>query len=150
MQSVSIRRRRQAAIGLCLMLLALAGFAGAAAAQSLFGKQVEVNLAARDGKPMAGAEVRVFAPGDLTRPAATGKTDSDGKFYFSADRDGFWTAEATQNGEVARVSVKVSGLEGGSERISPWLLFGALGVLLVIAIWYRILRARSRRRPPHA
>jgi len=145
MQSVPIRRRRQAAIGLCLMLLALAGFAGTAAAQSLFGKQVEVTLAARDGKPMAGAEVRVFAPGNLTRPATTGKTDSDGKFYFSADRDGVWTAEATQHGEVARVSVEGRGVEGGNESVSPWLLVGLLIVLLAIAVAYRILRTRSRR-----
>jgi hypothetical protein len=94
---------------------------------------------------MAGAEVRVYRPGDLTHPVVTGKTDKDGKFDFSADRDGFWTAEANQGGEVARVSIKVSGLEGGSEPVSPWLLFGLLGVLLMIAIWYRILRARSRR-----
>lgn len=129
-----------------LLIVALAGIAGPAAGQSLFGgKQVEVTLAGRDGKPMAGAEVRVFAPGDLNRPVATGKTDTSGKFYFTADRDGFWTAEANQGDEVARVSVKVSGLEGSNEPLSPWLLVSGLVVLLALAVGFRILRARGRR-----
>lgn len=149
MQSVLIHCRRQAGAGI-LLLLALSGLVGPTAAQSLFGgKQVEVTLAGRDGKPMANAEVRVFAPGDLTHPVKSGKTDGDGKFYFDADRDGFWTAEANQGGEVARVSIKVSGLEGGNERVPPWLLIGGLLMLLAIAIGYRMLRARSRR-PPRA
>jgi hypothetical protein len=145
MQSVLIPRRRQAAVAACLMLLTLAAFAGPAPAQSLFGRQVEVTLAGQDSKPMAGAEVRVFGPGNPNRPAATGKTDDSGKFYFSADRDGFWTAEARRGDEVARVSVRVTGLEGSTEPLSPWLLFGGLLLLLAIAVGYRILRARTRR-----
>ena len=149
MQSVLIRCCRQAAIGACLMLLTLAGFAGPTSAQTLFGRQIEVTLAAQDGKPMADAEVRVFAPGDPNRPVTTGKTDGNGKFYFTANRDGFWTAEARRGDEVAHVSVRVTGLEGGDEQVSPWLLFAALLVLLALAIGFRILRARSRR-PPRA
>ena len=64
---------------------------------------------------------------------------------FGADRDGFWTAEARRGDEVARVSVRVTGLEGGAEPVSPWLLFGGLLLLLAIAVGYRILRARARR-----
>jgi len=143
-----IRCSGRAAVAVCLVLLASAlvlALSPPAAAQSLFGRQVEVTLAGQDGKPMARAEVRVFAPDDLNRPVTTGKTDSDGKFYFSADRDGFWTAEARRGGEVARVSVKVSGVEGGTERVPPWLLFGGLIVLLLLAVGFRMLRARSRR-----
>ncbi|HEX3536489.1 MAG TPA: hypothetical protein VHU15_06955 [Stellaceae bacterium] len=143
MQSVLIRRRRQAA-ATCLMLLALI-VPGPAVSQTLFGRQIEVTLAAQDGKPMADAEVRVFAPSDPTRPVIAGKTDSNGKFYFTANRDGFWTAEARRGDEVARVSVRVTGLEGGTEQLSPWLLFGGLLLLLALAIGFRILRARSRR-----
>ena len=146
MQSVLIRRRRQAAAAVWLILLALL-VPGPAAAQTLFGRQVEVTLTAQDGKPMADAEVRVFAPGDPTHPIITGKTDSNGKFYFTANRDGFWTAESRRGDEVARVSVRVTGLEGGTEQISPWLLFGGLLVLLALAIGFRILRARNRRPP---
>ena len=144
MQSVLIRCRRQAAIAACLVLLALVS-AGPAASQTLFGRQVEVTLAAQDGKPMTDAEVRVFAPNDPNRPATTGKTDSNGKFYFTANRDGFWTAEARRGEEVARVSVRVTGLEGGNEPLSPWLLSGGLLVLLALAVGFRVVRARSRR-----
>lgn len=144
MQSVLIRRRRQAAAAAWLMLLAIL-VPDPASSQTLFGRQVEVTLAAQDGKPMADAEVRVFAPSDPNRPVTTGKTDSNGKFYFTANRDGFWTAEARRGDEVARVSVRVTGLEGGNEQISPWWLFGGLLVLLALAIGFRILRARARR-----
>jgi hypothetical protein len=153
MQSVLICRCRQAAAAClavaCLVALALIA-CGPASAQNLFGgRQVEVTLSGKDGTAMAGAAVRVFAPGESARAAATGKTDSSGKFYFTADRDGFWTAEAKNGGEVARVVVKVSGLDAGSEPLSPWLLLAGLAVLLVIALIFRILRARIRaRRPP--
>lgn len=128
-------------------ILLLAVVHGPAAGQSLFGKQVEVTLAGQDGKPMAGAQVRVFAPGDFNHPVVTGKTDGSGKFYFTADRDGFWSAEANNGSEVARVSIKVTGVGGDTGPLSPWLLFGILAVLLVAAILLRVMRARSRRRP---
>ncbi len=75
--------------------------------------EVNVQFATADGKPMADAEVRVFAPGDLTHPAKTGRTDKDGKFAFGTDRDGLWTAEARTSGEVARAMVRVGGRCGG-------------------------------------
>ena len=56
--------------------------------------EVTTQFATPDGKPMANAEVRVFAPGDPNKVALTGRTDADGKFVFDADRDGFWSAEA--------------------------------------------------------
>ena len=119
-----------------------------AAAFDLFARhQVTVQFATNDGKPMANAEVRVFAPGEPNRPALTGHTDSDGKFEFGADRDGFWSAEARTGDEVARATVRVGGQEQNqqTEPLSPFWLIGALLVLLAIAIAYRILRARARR-----
>ena len=109
--------------------------------------EVTVQFATQDGQPMADAEVRVFAPGAPGRPALTGRTDKDGKFKFAADRDGFWTAEARNGTEVARATVRV-GNPGAAddEPLSPYLLIGLLGVLLVIAVWYRFLRARTRAR----
>ncbi|HZK90464.1 MAG TPA: DUF4198 domain-containing protein [Stellaceae bacterium] len=122
-----------------------------AAALDLFAThEVTVQFATADGKPMPDAEVRVFAPGDLTHPVKTGKTDKDGKFEFGTDRDGLWTVEARTAGEVARSMVRVGGDTGGSggegRGLSPYLVFGALGVLLAIAVCYRFLRARARRR----
>jgi len=123
-----------------------------AAALDLFAThEVTVQFAAADGKPMADAEVKVYAPGDTTHVVKTGKTDKDGKFTFGADRDGFWTAEARISGDVARASIKVGG-SANEERggLSPFLVIGVLVVLLAIAVWYRFLRARARRPGPRS
>jgi len=145
MQSVCSSRLRQAA--LAATLLAVAFGPRPVEALDLFARhQVTVQFATSDGKPMANAEVRVFAPGEPNRPALTGRTDNEGKFEFGADRDGFWSAEARSGGEVARASVRVGGEQQKEEPLSPFWLFGVLLVLLVIAVWYRLLRAKARRR----
>ncbi len=110
--------------------------------------EVTVQFATQDGKPLANAEVQVFPPGDARTPAITGRTDAQGKFVFDADQDGFWSAEAKGADQVARVMIRVGGESQTSQsRISPFLVIGALAVLLALAIWYRLLRARSRRPP---
>jgi hypothetical protein len=116
---------------------------------SLFGThEVTTQFATQDGKPMANAEVEVFAPGDATTPVITGRTDAEGKFAFEADRDGFWGAEAHGADQVARVMIRVGGDAQPSQNgISPLLVIGVLAILLAVAIWYRLLRARSRRPP---
>lgn len=117
-----------------------------AAAFDLFAThEVTVQFAAADGKAMAGAEVRVFAPGDPKTVVKTGRTDKDGKFEFATDRDGLWTAEARVAGEVARATVRVGEAEGSRDGPSPYLLLGGLVVLLLIAVWYRRLRVRARK-----
>ena len=128
---------------LALALAALLLCKSPAAAFDLFAThEVTVQFATQDGKPMANAEVSVFAPGDLSHPVKTGRTDKDGKFEFGTDRDGLWTAEARTGTEVARATVRVgSGEEQGGP--SPYWILGLLGVLLVIAAWFRFLRARS-------
>ncbi len=129
---------------LAALLLALA--AAPAAALDLFARhQVDVQFATADGKPMADAEVRVFAPGEPNKPALTGRTDSAGKFAFPADRDGFWSAEARAGGEVARVMVKVGGGAPQQEPLSPFWLIGGLLLLLILAFAYRAARIRARR-----
>jgi hypothetical protein len=118
-----------------------------AAAQSLFARhEVSVQVATSDGKPMADAEVRVFAPGEPTRPALVGRTDSAGTFKFPADTDGLWSAEARSGNEIARVTVRVGGDTKEGEPLSPLWLIGGLLVLLVLAVVYRVARTRLRRR----
>src|SRR6202012_4788837 len=91
-----------------------------AAAFDLFAThEVSVQFATADGKPMAGAEVKVYAPGDAKTVVKTGKTDQDGKFSFGTDRDGLWTAEAHTGSEVARASVRVGG-GAGEQRQGVW------------------------------
>jgi len=144
MQSVCSSRLRQAALAATLLVVAFGP--RPVEALDLFARhQVTVQFATSDGKPMANAEVRVFAPGEPNRPALTGRTDNEGKFEFGADRDGFWSAEARSGGEVARASVRVGGEQQKEEPLSPFWLFGVLLMLLVIAVSYRLLRARARR-----
>ena len=108
--------------------------------------EVTTQFATQDGKPMANAEVQVFAPGDSKTPVITGRTDAEGKFVFEADRDGFWSAEAHGADQVARVMIRVGGeSQQPQSSVSPFLVIGVLAILLAIAIWYRLLRARSRR-----
>jgi len=146
MQSVLSRRFRQAAIA---AMLILCQWSAPAAAIDLFARhQVTVEFSTADGKPLADAEVRVFAPGRPQTPALTGHTDKNGKFEFTANEDGLWSAEARANDEIARVTVRVGGASQKREPLSPvWAIAGLLG-LLVLAFGYRVLRARSRR-PRH-
>jgi len=112
----------------------------------LFAKhEVTAQFATPDGKPMANAEVQVFAPGDPKTVALTGRTDGNGKFAFEADRDGFWSAEAHSADQIARIMIRVGGETQSQGRISPFFLFGVLAILLGIAIWYRLLRLRGNR-----
>lgn len=117
-----------------------------AAAFSLLGtREVTVQFATQDGKPVANAEVQVFAPDAPKTPVVTGRTDAAGKFVFEADRDGFWSAEAHDADQVARVMIRVGGDSQSPSRLSPFLILGILAILLGVAIWYRLLRARTRR-----
>lgn len=130
-----------------LVALLLMPWPRPAAALDLFARhEVTVHFATEDGKPLADAEVRVFAPGRPDRPALTGHTDASGKFEFAANEDGFWRAEARSGGEIARVSVRV-GDAGRKKPLSPFWVVGGLAVLLILAFAYRIARARSRRPP---
>jgi hypothetical protein len=143
MHSVSFMRLGQALVAAVMLLFATASVAGAF---DLFAQhEVTVQFATQAGKPLADAEVRVFAPGDPRHPALTGHTDSSGRFEFPADADGFWSAEARTGKEVVRVMVRVGGGQQQQKPISPYWVFAALGVLLVLAVAFRILRARTRR-----
>jgi hypothetical protein len=130
--------------------LALALAFSPAAAVDLFGtrREVSVQFATQDGKPLSNAEVRVFAPGETKTPTITGRTDSEGKFVFEADRDGFWSAEAHSADQIAHLMIRVGGESQQQRRVSPFLVLGVLAILLAVAIWYRLLRLRNRRPRP--
>ena len=142
MQSVLSSRLGQVALAAALLLTVASP---PAVALDLFARhEVTVQFATQDGKPLADAEVRVFAPGQPSRPALTGHTDSAGKFEFPANEDGFWSAEARSGSEIARVMVRVGGAEK-EEPLSPFWLIGGLFLLLILAFAYRVARARARR-----
>jgi hypothetical protein len=112
--------------------------------------EVTAQFATADGKPMANAPVRVFAPGDRRTAVEAGRTDAEGKFVFSADRDGLWSAEAHTKSEVARVMIRVGGPNQQQQhsRIPPVVVIGGLIALVALAWWYRALRMRNQRRQP--
>jgi hypothetical protein len=135
---------RAAAFSAAVALLCFAAGSPSGAFDLFTRHEVTVQFATPDGKPMANAEVRVFAPGDPNRTALTGRTDAAGKFVFDADRDGLWSAEAGSADYIARVMIRVGGEAQSQSRLSPFVLVGFLAVLLAIAVWYRLLRARTR------
>ena len=139
-----IRGRSAAALRAAVAVLCM--IAASPSGADLFTRhEVTAQFATPDGKPMAGAEVRVFAPGDSSRIALTGRTDAEGKFVFDADRDGFWSAEARNADYVARIMIRVGGEPPSQGWLSPFFVVGFLVVLLAIAIWYRLVRARTHR-----
>jgi hypothetical protein len=151
--SALLRRRplmsagRAATLSAAAMFLCLFGGSPSGAFDLFTRHEVTVQFATPDGKPMADAAVRVFAPGEPNRPAVTGRTDAEGKFVFEADQDGFWSAEARGADQVAHLMIRVGGESRSPSWLSPLAVLGLLFVLLAIAAWYRLLRAR-RRRPP--
>jgi hypothetical protein len=109
--------------------------------------EVTAQFATTDGKPMAEAAVRVFAPGDLKTPVETGHTDSQGKYVFGADKDGMWTAEARTATEVARVMIRVGAgapQEQQRSRLPPVVVIAAIVLLVAMGWWYLLLRMRGR------
>ncbi len=142
MQNVRSFRLGQAAVAAALLFLV---WPMQAVGLDLFGQhRVNVQFATADGKPLADAEVRVFAPGRPDQPALTGRTDSRGRFEFAADEDGFWSAEARTGGEIARVMIRVGGKQQDEKPLSPYWMVGALVLLLILAFVFRTLRARTR------
>jgi len=129
---------------LCLVAL-LAGLVPPAAAFDFFARhEVTAQFATPDGKPMDGAEVRVFGPDDASKVVETGRTDANGKFSFFADRDGFWSAEVHSGDQVARVMIKVD-RPSANQSVMPALVLGGIAVLVTIAVVHLFLRARRAR-----
>jgi len=78
---------------------------------------VEVQALFDTGKPMAEAQVAVFAPGQPETPWQTGLTDEAGHFRFSPDPDqaGNWEVQVRQagHGSMATIAVGAVGAAGG-------------------------------------
>jgi hypothetical protein len=138
-------RKRVFLIGFTLAAVFLLAATPSVAFDLFATHEVTAQFATPDGKPMANAEVQVFAPGDPKRPVIIGQTDANGKFVFDADRDGFWSAEARSADQVARIMIRVGGETQPQSRVLPFLVIGLLAILLAVAIWYRLLRLRRRR-----
>jgi hypothetical protein len=137
-----IRSRPRLAAAVAAVVLSPPAAAPANALDLLATHEVTAQFATADGKPLAGAEVRVFAPGAPNTPVATGRTDASGKFVFAADRDGMWSAEARTSNEIARVMIRVGTGSSPGGAVNSLLAIASLAVLLVAAFWYRLRRMR--------
>src|SRR5262249_14706669 len=142
-----LRPRRADALLLSgVVALQLLGVSPSGAFDLFTKHEVTTQFATPDGKPMANAEVRAFSPADPNKPAVTGHTDAEGKFVFATDQDGFWSAEARSSDYVARVMIRVGNEQQSQSWRSPVFIIGFLAIMLALAIWYRLLRARAQ--PP--
>jgi nickel transport protein len=80
-------------------------------------RKVEVKLTVvveatfHSGRPMAGAQVTVFAPDAPEQPWLVGECDEGGRFEFAppSDRTGKWDIRVMQRGHGGRVAVEVTG-----------------------------------------
>ncbi len=84
-------------------------FAHAAYIQLSPVRGVEVRAAYDSGEPMAGAQVRVFAPDAPTRVWAQGLTDESGVYRFVPDPaiDGAWAVQVRQAGHGAMGEIRL-------------------------------------------
>jgi hypothetical protein len=132
---------------LCAFLLSLLTFpcAPSHAFDLFFKREITVHFATAQGEPLANAAVRVFAPRNPEKPAFLGRTDGKGDFSFSADRKGFWTAEAASAGEIARVMVRVGAGARGRPFAPRYFLRGLVLILLVVALGIHLFVRRRRR-----
>jgi hypothetical protein len=92
---------------------------------------------------MAERRVRVYSPA-IQPDRADQPHRHHREIRLDADRDGLWSAEAGSTDYVARVMIRVGGEAQPQNWLSPFVLVGFLAVLLAIAVWYRLLRARTR------
>ena len=54
-------------------------------------------------------------------------------------------AELVRKWKLLALQLRVGESQRPQSRISPFLVIGVLAILLALAIWYRVLRARNRR-----
>lgn len=86
-------------------------------------RQVEVELSVvveatlHSGRPLAGAQVTVHAPGESEAPWLTGTSDDEGRFEFAppAELAGLWEVRVAHRGHGGRVSVEVPAAGGEAD-----------------------------------
>lgn len=132
---------------LLIFLLALLGPRTAAMAHGVaatYQRAMAIELQAKfeGGRPMAGAQVTVYAPDNPAEPWLQGETDASGRFFFAPDaaRAGDWQVRVRQSGHGTILSIPVGGQEttaslpatgqsvGEQYTLLQKLMMGGLGV----------------------
>ncbi len=96
-----------------VLLLALsptgAAFAHGAKIEYTISMAVEIRATYDTGEPLAGGQVTVYAPDDLSTPWLTGVCDEEGRFTFTPDasRPGTWDVQVRQSGHGDIVHIPI-------------------------------------------
>ena len=103
--------------------------------QSKTTSAVEIKAIYDSGDPMAGAQVRVFSPGDPSTPVFSGITDKHGHFSFVPDNLGDWEVSVRQagHGDIVVIPVTEAGVtttgfteSGGLSALQRGVVAGAV------------------------
>ena len=96
-----------------VLLLALcptgAAFAHGAKIEYTISVAVQIRATYDTGEPLAGGQVTVYAPDDLSTPWLTGVCDEEGRFTFTPDasRPGTWDVQVRQSGHGDMVHIPI-------------------------------------------
>jgi len=78
---------------------------------------VEITAVYDSGGPIADGQVTVYAPGEPSRPWATGSCDESGRYFFVPDADlpGTWEVQVRKagHGGIIRIEVEEGAVESG-------------------------------------
>lgn len=105
--------------------------------------ELEMQAIYSTGEPLAGVEVRVFAPGNASEPWMTGTTDAEGRFSFLPDgaQQGEWQVDINMeaedgHGDSLTVPVGAQGIEMNniSQTVDEGDGIDSKGVLGAIAV----------------
>jgi nickel transport protein len=84
---------------------------------------VEIQAAYDTGKPMAGGQVTVYAPDDLSTPWLEGACDEEGRFTFTPDPaiPGTWDVQVRQagHGDIVHIPIGEDMMMTGSTGYTP-------------------------------
>ena len=103
------------ALTLCLVL-PMQAYAHGAKIEYTVDMVIEIVAKYDSGEPMAGAQVSVYAPDDLSTPWITGVCDDEGRFSFTPDtsKPGTWDVQVRQAGHGDIVHIPIGGGSAGT------------------------------------
>lgn len=109
---------------------------------------VEIVAMYDSGEPMAGAQVAVYAPDDLSNPWLTGVCDDEGRFTFIPDtsKPGIWDIQIRKAGHGDIVHISIGGDTMAADGSGYTMLQIALMSLCVIWGFVGMALYFSRRR----
>lgn len=134
-----------AVIGVWILCLLLPTEALAHGVSIKYTSDIEITIVARydSGKPMAGAQVVVYAPDDPSTPWLTGICDDEGRFSFTPDSSmpGTWDVQVRLAGHGGMVHIPIgegtpsSGSIGGYSYLqialmAACVIWGSIGTAL--------------------